>query len=182
MNQMNQSATSIFNVEKVEHLVHHGAGYYSGSSNDYYNLIVYGCEPWFKKQNHITITRDRALMEDYYIDAELKARYSSLSNSAIAELLTFPSIFAYENTHGRRTDPGHEAAVGHLTNIKKRSNGIEIYFRPIFFVDQQRLNELSFELGIMGSSRGIHELSRSHWTVKAIDLYEVLRDNEILMR
>lgn len=181
MNIEQYAEKSIYNVNAIEKfnaeqlLIVNGVS--DRRSSDYYNLIVYGCEPWFKKQNHITFTRDRVL--DYYIEPELRARYASLSQDAIHELKTFFCIFAYENTRGRWTNPDQEAAVGHLTEIKKRSNGIEIYFYPLFSVNQQRLNDLSFELGIIGS-KGINELSHTHWTVKEINLIEVLQDNGML--
>ena len=151
---MHQNAENIYNIDEVgkfhtdqvvinkflcEILDKHSDRH----SNDYYNLIVYGCEPWFD-QGHITFTRDRALMEDYYIDSELKARYSLFSPDAISELKTFFCIFAYENQRGRWTAPDQQAAIGRITEIKKRSNGIEIYFSPLFLVNQQRLNDLSF--------------------------------------
>lgn len=199
-----QNAEKIFNISEVGNFhadqlsVFHGSAYASAHgpaneisdrhsamlSNDHYNLIVYGSEPWFDpnynhNRNHLIFPRDRALTEDYYIDSGLKARYSSFSPDAIRELKTFFCIFAYENKRGRWTDPKQQAAVGRLTEIKKRSNGIEIYFYPIFYVNQQRLNDFSFELGFIGS-KGINELSHTHWTVKEIDLFEVLRDNDLL--
>ena len=74
------------------------------------------------------------------------------------------------------TDEGHYASVAQLTDIKNRSNGIELYFHPLFAVPQERISQLVFELGICGRYRKFNELNHSHWTVKEIDLMEVLGD------
>ena len=180
----NQNAGKIYNVNGVENfhayqllILNEFSDQRSDRcSNDYYNLIVYGGEPWFDVEpKHITMPMDRAIAEDFYVGHEIKARYFRFTQEAISELETFPCVFAYENFKGKCTKPDHEAAVGQLTRIKKRSNGIEVYFRTWFHVNQQRINELSDDLGIIGL-----ELSRTHWTVKEIDLMEVLQDNGML--
>ena len=66
--------------------------------------------------------------------------------------------------------------MAQLTDIKNRSNGIELYFHPLFAISQARISELLFELGICGKYRRFNELNHSHWSVKAIDLMEVLSD------
>ena len=63
-----------------------------------------------------------------------------------------------------------------ITDIKKRSNGIQIYFYPFHGLPQQRLNDLRFELGINGTT-AFNEFNHSHWTVKEIDLLEVLAEH-----
>ena len=180
----NQNAEKIYNVNEVGNfhadqlliLNEFSDRRSDRCSSDYYNLIVYGGEPWFDAETkHITMPMDRAIAEDFYVGHEIKARYSQFTQEAISELKTFPCIFAYENFRGKWTKPDHEAAVGQLTRIKKRSNGVEVYFRTLFHVKQQRINELSGILGIISL-----ELSRTHWTVKEIDLIEVLQDNGML--
>ena len=134
----NQNAGKICNVNEVENfhadqlliLNEFSDRCSDRCSNDYYNLIVYGGEPWFDAEpKHITMPMDRAIAEDFYIGHEIKARYSQFTQKAINELKTFPCVFAYENFRGNWTKPDHEAAVGQLTKIKKRSNGVEVYFR-----------------------------------------------------
>ena len=144
-------------------------------SRDYYNLIVYGQEPLLQA-GHITFEKSRCLVEKDNITPELKARFSPLSSAAIEELKTFLCIIACENHHYGWTDEDHYASVARLSDIKNRSNGIELYFQPIFAVPQAWLNEYAAALGICGSYRKFNELNHSHWTVKEIDLLEVLND------
>lgn len=148
-------------------------------SKDFYNLIVYGNYPWFEETDHITLTKNVVLVEDDNMDPELKAHFSPLTEEIVEELKSFLCILAYENPHGARTTDDHQAMVGQLLDVKKRSNGIEIYYHPLFYVEQQPLNLLTRELGIRGN-RGLNELGHSHWSIKAIDLIEVLRDSSLL--
>lgn len=60
-------------------------------------------------------------------------------------------------------------------DIKVQDNGVKIYFRPLNFIPQQRLNDLAFELGIRGTT-AFNELNRTHWLIKRINLIEVLKD------
>ena len=187
-----QQTGEIVNVGKVETLqsstVHQANTYYIGGyipgmpgsastpvqlSRDYYNLIVWGGDPFFD-QRHVTIGKDRALLE--YITPELKSWLSPLTPEAIAALKTFPCIIANENHLYGRTDEDQYAVLAVITDIKNRSNGIEVYFHPFHGLQQQRLNELKFELGLSGTS-GFNEFNRGHWTVKEIDLLEVLAEN-----
>ena len=187
-----QQTGKIVNVGKVDTLqhstVHQANTYYiSGGipgmpgstsapvqlSRDYYNLIVWGSDP-FLEHRHVTISKDRILVE--YITPELKSWLSPLTPDAIAALKTFPCIIANENHWYGRTDEDQYAVLAIITDIKNRSNGIEIYFHPFHGLQQQRLNDLRFELGLSGTS-GFNEFNRSHWTVKEIDLLEVLAEN-----
>ena len=152
-------------------------------SNIYYNLIVYGNESWFCKTDHVTISKDRVLVEDEHITPKLKRRYSFLTDDAIKELKTFPCILAYENIKGGKTTLEHKAVIGQLRNVKILENEIEIYCNPfgesedkLFYIKQQRLNELSSQFGIVGHE-GSNELGHTHWTVKEVNLLETLRNN-----
>lgn len=185
---LQQNANKIYNVEKVQEFHSHtsqiliatglpGTPGYSATpfifSRDYYNLIVYGQEP-LQTDCHITLEKSRCLMEEDNISPALKKRYSPLTPEIVEELKSFLCILACENYHYGWTDEDHSASVAMLTDIKNRSNGIELYFHPFFGVPQERLNKLSFELGICGKYRKFNELNHSHWTVKEIDLLEVL--------
>ena len=182
-----QQAEKITNIEQVGtlhqtnqiYLVNSGILGVPGStpvsvslSRDYYNLIVWGSEPFFE-QRHVTISEDRALVG---ITPELKSWLSPLTVEAINALKSFPCIIANENLFYGRTDETQYALLAVITEIKKRSNGIEVYFHPFHGLPQKALNELRFELGIQDSS-GFNEFNRSHWTVKEIDLLEVLSDH-----
>ena len=146
-------------------------------SHDYYNLIVYGDDPGiFTQQGHITLDKERCLVEEVFISLDLKNKFSSLTQENIEELKNFPCILASENQCSGCTAENHYAAVGQLLDVKIRSNGIELYYRPIFVVSQEKINKLLPQLGIRGNYKKHNELNRSHWTVKKIDLIEVLDD------
>ena len=183
-----QNAEKIVNVERVDSINQTNQYYMMGAlpglpgsaptpalfSHDFYNLFVYGQVP-FHEPGHITFDKERCLMNENYIDPDLKRRFSSLSEEAIAELKTFPCSIACENRHYGWTDEDHYAAIGQLLDVKIRSNGIEVYFHPHFAVSQARLSELAPQLGL-GNVKKYNEFNHSHWTVKAIDLLEVIND------
>ena len=150
-------------------------------NHDCYNLLVYGDECFFgadDSRNHVTLRKSTCL-ESASTDSEIRQKYASLSAEAIAEIKTFPALIAYENKQYGRTTDDHYACFGQITDIKNRSNGIEIYFHPIHAFKQQPLNGLLFELDLK-KSNNYNELNHSHWTIKQIDLIEVLRENGLL--
>lgn len=141
-------------------------------SNEYYNLFVVGSdtltEPFF------LIEKDRALTVSEGVAAEISARYAPLSTEAIAEIKTFPSIFATENRHYGKTDADHLALFGFVTDIKVQENGIKVYYHCMSSIPQQRLNEIAFNLALKGT-KTFNELNRRHWAIKRIPLIEELR-------
>ena len=184
-----QQAENIYNVDNIQNFHHTSQFFMMGGlpgmpatvptpitySRDYYNLIVYGQEPMLT-DCHITFEKRRCLVEDDNIAPELKARYSPLTPEIIEELKSFLCILACENKYNGWTDENHFASVAQITGLKNRSNGIELYLHPLFAVPQARISELVFELGICGRYRRFNELNHSHWSVKQIDLMEVLND------
>lgn len=144
-------------------------------SRDYYNLIVYGQEP-FTTDCHITFEKKRCLVERDNISEELRQMYSPLTPEVMTNLKSFLCLLLSENRHYGWTDEDHYGCVAQLVDIKNRTNGIELYLPPMFAVPQARIAELVYDLGICGKYRKFNELNRSHWTVKQIDLMEVLND------
>lgn len=187
--QIPQTAKTIYNVDKIKNFNHTSQIFVMGGlpgmpnatptqitySRDYYNLIVYGDEPMLT-DCHITLDKDRCLVELQHITEELRDRFSPLTPEIIEELKGFLCILACENRHYGWTDEDHFASIALLTDVKNRSNGIELYFHPIFAVPQAKLSEKVFELGLSGRYKRYNELNHSHWTVKKIDLMEVLDD------
>ena len=184
-----QQAEKIYNVDHIQNVHHISQVFLMGGlpgmpgsqptpvsfSRDYYNLVVYGQEPMLS-DCHITLEKSRCLVEKGNITDELRDRFSPLTPEIIDELKGFLCILACENHYYGWTDEDHYASVAQLVDIKNRSNGIELYFHPLFAVPQARISELLFELGICGKYRKFNELNHSHWTVKEIDLMEVLGD------
>jgi len=187
--QIPQTAKTIYNIDEIKNFNHTSQIFVMGGlpgmpnatptqitySRDYYNLIVYGDEPMLT-DCHITLDKDRCLVELQHITEELRDRFSPLTPEIIEELKGFLCILACENRHYGWTDEDHFASIALLTDVKNRSNGIELYFHPIFAVPQAKLSEKVFELGLSGRYKRYNELNHSHWTVKKIDLMEVLDD------
>lgn len=139
-------------------------------NTDYYNLFVIGTETF--DSGHFLVPKDRVLTES--IAPEIAEQFAGLSDEAIAQIKTFPSLFTSENHFNGWTDDEHNARLGVVTNVKVQENGVKIYFSTISFVPQQRLNELAFNLAF-GRVSG-YALNRTYWTIKKINLLEELSD------
>ena len=122
------------------------------------------------------IPSERALTES--IAQPLKERFACLSEDTINEIKSFPAIFATENYHYGKTDANHFARLGYSTNITIQDNGIKIGASYFWELPQQKLNDCREKLAIQGAS-SFNELNRTHWTIKKINLIEVLRDEEL---
>jgi len=66
------------------------------------------------------------------------------------------------------------AYLGLVHDVKIQDNGIKIYARILTSIQQQKLNELARDLAIQGASK-CNELNRTHWTIKRVNLIEVLK-------
>ena len=139
-------------------------------NTNYYNLFVIGAETY--SDGHFIVPKDRALTES--MAAETKSLFSSLSDEAIAQIKTFPSLFASENRGYGKTDEDHQACYGLVMDVRIQDNGIKIHFQPLSPIPQQRLNEMAFQLGIQGMPT-FNELNRTHWAIKRVNLIEELR-------
>ena len=137
---------------------------------DYYNLFVIGNETLC--DGHYTGPKERALTES--MSPEVKAQFSALSEEAVLQIKTFPSLFASENHDYGKTDDDHQACFGLVTGVKIQDNGIKIYFRPLWTVPQQKLNEIASKIALQGAS-SFNELNRTHWAIKKVNLIEELK-------
>ena len=141
-------------------------------STDYYHLFCIGIEDYSK--GYFIVDGSRALTE--CIAPELKEKYGRLDTPEIIdELMSFPALFTSENHSYGSTDEAHIAYFGVVTGIKVREYGVQVYFQTMTQMAQQRLNELSLELGF-NNKYFTNELNRTHWTIKRIDLVETLHD------
>ena len=139
-------------------------------NTDYYNLFVIGTETF--SDGHFIVPKDRALTES--MTPENKAQFSALTDEAIARIRTFPSIFASENHYYGKTDDDHQAIFGIVKEVRIQDNGIKIHFQSLWPIQQQRLNEIIFQLAI-GGTTSFNELDRTHWAIKRVNLIEELR-------
>lgn len=139
-------------------------------NREYYNLFVVSCETF--GDGHFTVPKDRALTE--HMSSETEAQFSSLSDDAISQIKTFPSLFASENHRYGKTDDDHQAYFGIVTDVKIQDNGIKVYFHAWSTISQQILNEIAFKLALQGAS-SFNELNRTHWAIKRVNLIEELQ-------
>ena len=142
-------------------------------SRDYYNLIICGKDPMLS-DGTLTMPKDICLVEEDNIAPALKECFSPLSAEALEQLKSYPCILAGENRHPGWTDEDQPAAVAQLLDIRNHSNGIDLTFHLIFAFPQCRISELLEELGICGKKGTFNELNHSHWSVKQVDLLQVL--------
>ncbi|SHH58608.1 hypothetical protein [Clostridium grantii] len=164
--------TMVFPIYQQQRPTNVAIGQY-GTSQEYYNLFVIGGETFVDWQaGHFIVPKDRALTEN--MSKDIKDDVFSLSPEAIELIKTFPAIFASENTVYGTSDDTQVAYYGFVTGLSVQDNGIKIYYQPINCLSQKRLNEIIFNLGIKGNNK-YNEFSRTHWTIKRINLVEELR-------
>ena len=142
-------------------------------SREYYTLIVSGSDEYIETAiatGSLLIDKDRVL--EYSTD-ETKAKFERLTDEDIEQIKTFPSIIASENHYYGRTDDDHQAFFGRITDIGFEDNGIRLYLQTIYQIPQQRLNGMQRELALSYSS-SFNEFNRSHWSIKRVNLLDVL--------
>jgi hypothetical protein len=137
---------------------------------DYYNLFVIGNETF--SDGHFIVPKERALTES--ITIENKAIFSCLTEDAIAQIKTFPSLFASKNHQYGKTDGDHNAIFGLVTDVRIQDNGVKIRFHQLWPVPQQKLNEATHRIAL-DSAASFNELNRTHWTIKQVNLLEELK-------
>ena len=107
-----------------------------------------------------------------YTDDDLKQQLQSMTADVVECLKTWPVLFAYE--FSSYDEPSVEVAwVGHLTSIKVRHSAARIVFefdRAFAPIAVGALRAILWDLDI-----GKYETSRTHWAVKDVDLYDVLK-------
>ena len=131
-------------------------------SSDYFNLII-GYDPF--PSDHILIDPKRALTE--YISDEVKAEFGGWSVEAIERIKKLPAIIAME----RDGTAEQQAVLAFITDIKVQDNGIKVYFQKYLPVPFSFLKDNLSDLAMY-----LFELTRTHWTIKKVDLIEVLQD------
>jgi len=102
-----------------------------------------------------------------YTDDALRARYSVLDERTTAELMSFPTLFAYEKLQNA------PARVGRVTHIATRHNKVKFEYlmlERVPAIPAKTLADLAADLDIDVG----WEINRTHWAVKDVDLFEVL--------
>jgi hypothetical protein len=131
--------------------------------NQYYNLLMSGNdEAW--TGTSWTMGYDRVFE---YTHDSVKQRFSIADESALAALMSLPTLFAYEKYVQA------PARVGRITGLMRRQSEFGLTFAldpTIPGISPQVLSGLWDALDI--GSKG--EVTRTHWAVKNVDLGHVL--------
>ena len=152
------SVTPTFNVILPE-----SGGKRTELSRDYFNLII-GYDPF--SSDRILVDRERALTE--YITDEVAAEFGGWTKEAIEKIKKLPAIIALERD---RSDEQQEAVFAFIKEVRPQENGIKVYFQKYYPIPISILWDHMRELAMYQ-----FEFTRTHWTIKNIDLLEVLQD------
>lgn len=134
-----------------------------------YNLIMWGADGGWDGRP-VTILASRFL--EYTNDA-IRPRFANLTDDVVEEIKSLPTLFTEELS---TTEP---ARVGRVSDIQRRQGELRITYQfdpnvpPIM---PEKIKELARELDI-GTG---FEMSRSHWAIKEVDLFEVLESAGII--
>lgn len=145
---------------------------------DYYSLFVINGESY--SNPYFTVDTSRALTVKYGTTQHIHERLAEFDDTAIAELKSYPAVFATENY--RYSPPlvptGEQYAFfGFVTDVKPLQNGkIKVFFQriPMCNIPQNLLNQMLTELDIQGNNK-INELDKTHWSVKNVNLIEEMK-------
>lgn len=137
------------------------------TAHEFYNLIM-GYDPF--GSDHILVMKARALTE--YISDEAKEKFAGWTPEKIERIKKLPTIISMEKDG---TD-GQQAVFAFITDVKVQDNGIKVYFQKYFPVPFSFLAENQSELALH-----LFELTRTHWTIKKIDLLEVMQDAGVFL-
>lgn len=123
-------------------------------------LISYATDSW--SEGIYELARDRFLA---FTADEIEDRYRVLDDRTIAELKSFPCIFAIEQERG-------PSRVGYITNIRLRSSSVVIEFEFDPFIPPivpGAIERMKTDIDL-----GKFEIYRSHWAIKDERLFDIL--------
>ena len=140
---------------------------------DYYNLFVVRNETFSGR--HFVLPKHQVLNQ--YMMQEVKDQFSNLSEEAVAQIKTLPSIFSCENHMFMDLRKDRSVFLGFVTGLSVQDNGLRISFRRLSSIPQERFKGLQYELGIYTYKdfyKDDSEMRHTHWSIKKIDLLDVL--------
>ncbi len=126
-----------------------------------FNLVISG----FPAGDRDTYEFERGRVAVEYTADEISERYKFLSDNAIAELKSFPTVFVTESEVT-------ESKIGYITDIRLRSTSVIINFEfdPILpSLPIGAIENLRVDIGL-----GKWELQRTHWAVKDENIFNIL--------
>lgn len=133
-----------------------------------YNLIVTAEEGAWEKESY-SLPSSRFCE---YTEEKIKVKFSNLNERNIDEIKSYPTLFAYEEFRVSH------AYLGKVIDIKEKEKEIIIEYRinkDIQPIASESIAEIYNYLEIK-----TWEMSRTHWAIKDINLYKVLRDNKLI--
>jgi len=131
-------------------------------SSEYFNLLI-GYEPF--ESDHFLVTKDRALKE--YMSDDAKDRFYGWTPEKIAEIKKLPAVISQE----RDGTDEQQAVFAFIRDIHIQDNGIMVYFQRYYPIPFSFLSENLLELAM-----DRFELTRTHWTIKKVNLLQVFQD------
>lgn len=138
-------------------------------NSDYYSLFI-GFDPFGR--DHFRVPLERALQQKEYLTDTVAETFPKWTAQTIESIKNMPAIIADEFDAQNKESQGALLAV--ITDIRPQENGIVIRYHPLSRFPFSRLRENNEDFGI-----GKMEIYRTHWTIKNIDLIEVLNDLKI---
>ena len=135
-----------------------------------YNLFVVDSDAfttgWF------LISKETALTQS--TSEEIFRACRCMDSDAICRVRSYPAIFASKNRlQGGKTEDDHMAYFGYVAGVELREENIQIECVPMNPIPQNLLISLSDDLGIEYASC-FCEFDRPHWSIKNINLVNVL--------
>jgi hypothetical protein len=134
-----------------------------------YNLLI-TAQPGLWRGSAYEYERGRCVRE--YTDSAIVEKYKSFSRNDVAELMSFPCLFAYEDQVRKN------ARIGWLTDIKPRTHAVRVEYEleeGLPSITPAKVRKLASELDITD-----WELNRTHWAVKDVNLFRILMTAGIL--
>ena len=133
-----------------------------------FNLLISG-DPQAWDTGSYEFDKSRVAVE-YTVD-EISERYKFFDAATIEELKTFPTLFVTENEQTA-------SKIGYITDIQLRSSSIALQFvfdQNFPELPQGTVKRLENELELGG-----WELSRTHWAIKDVRLFDVLLRSDLI--
>ena len=109
--------------------------------------------------------KSRALTE--YITDDVKNAFCGWSDEAIEKIKKLPAIIAME----RDGTEEQQALFAFIKDVRDQDNGVKVCFQRFFPISFSFLKDNLSDLAMH-----LFELTRTHWTIKKVDLLEVMQD------
>jgi signal transduction histidine kinase len=105
-------------------------------------------------------------------DETIIEKYKSLSEEALEEIKSFPSLFIYED------DIEENPYIGYITQIKKRHSSVYIEYKiiPDISISYSDILRLTKKLDI----NGYFATHRTYWAIKDEDLLAILKEEQLI--